>query len=125
MDNSIIALLAENDEEIAIFDAILNTKERTYHYLNKSVGVFNLDELQDSYCFIHFRFYKADIRRLRILFRIPVEIILRNGIKVSGVEALCILLRRLAYPNRFVTNYQSIFLCSAILNLISVVGIQI
>lgn len=96
--------LTEDDEELAIFDYILNTKNRKYHYLKKRVGVFRLDELDDNFCWTHFRFYKVDIRRLRALFDIPHEIILPNRIKVSGEEALCILLRRLAYPNRYVTN---------------------
>lgn len=81
----------------------INTKNRVYHYLNKNPGVFRLDELSDSFCFINFRFYKADIRKLKLLFQIPDEIILECRIKVSGEEALCILLRRLVYPNRFET----------------------
>lgn len=98
----LIPLLTEDDEEIALFDYILNTKNRNDHNLKKRVFVFRLDELDDNYCFTHFRFYKADIRRLQVLFRIPEEIILKNRIKVPGEEALCILLRRLAYPNRYV-----------------------
>lgn len=94
--------LTENDEELVIFDLILNTKDRNYHYLKKREGVFRLDELDDSFCYVHFRFYKQDIRRLKEVFEIPDEIILKNRINVSGEEALCILLRRLAYPNRFV-----------------------
>lgn len=97
-----IALLAEDDEEIAIFDAILNTKIRHNRYLEKIPGVFRLDELNDDFCVTHFRFRKEDIRKLRIRFRIPEEIILKTRVKVSGEEALCILLRRLAYPNRLV-----------------------
>lgn len=97
----LIPLLAENDEEILIFNEILNTKNRNYHYLKKRPGVFRLDELDDNYCFTHFRFYKADIRRLVALFQIPEEIILKNRVKLSGEEGLCILLRRLAYPNRY------------------------
>jgi len=88
------------DEELAIIDYILNTKDRKYHNLKKRQGVFRLEELDDNYCFTNFRFYKNDIRRLRVSFEIPDEIILERGIKVSGEEALCILLRRLAYPNR-------------------------
>lgn len=98
----LVHLVAENDEELAIFDLILNTKNRTYHYLKKGAGVFRLDDLDDNFCFTHFRFYKSDIRKLRILFNIPDEIVLETRIKVPGEEAFCILLRRLAYPNRFV-----------------------
>lgn len=84
-----------------MFDLILNTKNRQYHYLDKLPGVFDLDKLTDSFCFVHFRFYKADIRRLVVSFDIPHEIILKTGSKVTGELALCILLKRLAYPNRF------------------------
>lgn len=88
------------DEDLAVIDYIINTKDRVYHYLEKSDGVFRLDELNDNYCFTNFRFYKNDIRKLTALFKIPEEIILRTRVKVSGEEAMCILLRRLAYPNR-------------------------
>lgn len=99
--DEIIPLIAENDEEIIIFDYILNTKNRTYHYLDKKPGVFRLEELGDSYCHIHFRFYKADIFRMKALLNIPNEIILKTRIRVNGEEALCIMLRRLAYPCRW------------------------
>lgn len=99
----LLPLLTEDDEELVIFDYILNTKNRQYHYLKKRAGEFRLDELDDNFCYTNFRFYKADIRRLRVLFHIPNEIILPNRVKVSGEEGLCILLRRLAYPNRYVT----------------------
>lgn len=101
----IIPLLTEDDEEMVIFDMILNDKDRNYHNLKKREGVFRLDELDDNFCFTHFRFSKVDIRRLRVLFEIPEEIILENRIKVSGEEALCILLRRLSYPNRSVKYF--------------------
>lgn len=96
----IIPLLADNDDEIIIFDEILNTPNRQYHLLKKKLGVFRLDDLDDNYCHTHFRFYKRDIRRLIVLFEIPELIILENRVKVSGEEAFCILLKRLAYPNR-------------------------
>ncbi len=94
--------LTEDDEELVIFDLILNEKDRKYHYLKKREFVFRLNDLDESFCYVHFRFYKEDIRRLKRVFQIPDEIILKNRINVSGEEALCILLRRLAYPNRFV-----------------------
>lgn len=105
----IIPHLAENDEEILIFDYILNSKDRKYHYLKKSAGVFRLDELDDNYCFTHFRFYKDDIRRLRVLLLIPEEIVLETRITVSGEEALCILLKRLSYPNRHVIASKTLY----------------
>lgn len=97
----IIPLITDDDEELVIFDMILNTKNREYHYLDKKPGVFNLDELTDDFCFTHFRFYKADIKKLRVGLNIPEEIKLKSGAKIGGLCALCVLLKRLAYPNRF------------------------
>lgn len=58
----LLPYLTEDDEELlVIFDIILNTKNRNYHYLKKREGVFRLDELDENFCFTHFRFYKADI----------------------------------------------------------------
>lgn len=92
--------LEENDEDIALYDHILNSKNRFYHYLDREPGVFNLDNLNDSYCYFHFRFYKDDIRKLVRLLNIPEQISLKSRVKVAGEEALCILLKRLSYPNR-------------------------
>lgn len=105
----LLPYLTEDDEELVILDFILNTKDRKYHYLKRREGHFRLDELEDSFCYVNFRFYKEDIRRLKEVFQIPDEIVLKNRTNVSGEEALCILLRRLAYPNRFVKNNFTIF----------------
>lgn len=100
-----IPFLTENDDELMMFDMILNTKDRNEHYLEKLPGNFDLNKLSDSFCYIHFRFYRADIYRLVAAFNIPEEITLKTGAKVKGVEALCILLKRLAYPNRSVIKH--------------------
>lgn len=96
----IIPLFEENDEDVALCDYILNTKNRTYHYIAKQHGVFDLEKLSESYCWLHFRFYKADIKELIRLFNVPDLIRLKSGVKVFAEEALCIVLQRLAYPNR-------------------------
>lgn len=96
----LIPLLEEKDEDIAIFDYILNTKNRVYHYLDKQPGIFNLETLGESYCYTHFRFYKNDIRSLVRLLNIPDWIPLKSRVKVSGEEAFCIVLHRLSYPKR-------------------------
>lgn len=38
-----LPLLTNDDEELVLFDLILNTKDREYHYLDKIPGVFDLD----------------------------------------------------------------------------------
>ncbi|XP_037044424.1 uncharacterized protein LOC119080269 [Bradysia coprophila] len=97
----ILALEGEDDEDVAVADFILNTKNRVYHYLEKEPGTFNLADLGDSYCHTHFRFYKDDITRLISALGIPNQISLDTRVKVSGEEALCILLHRLSYPKRY------------------------
>lgn len=49
-----------------------------------------------------FRFSADDIIEMRRLLRIPEDIILANRTRMNGEEALLILLRRLAYPCRWV-----------------------
>ena len=68
----------------------------------------SLENFTDSQCKTVFRFYKEDLAKL----------------KQSGIEALCILLRRLAYPNRLedLTDMFSrpVYELSYILNMILV-----
>lgn len=97
--------MINNDEEIIIFDQLLNTSDRNRHYLEK-IGVFDLDKLTDAFCYLHFRFYKADIRRLVAAFNIPSKIIIKTGVTMSGEEAMCLLLMRLAYPIRFLARFS-------------------
>lgn len=98
--NWIPILEEETEEDVLLMDYVFNTKNRTYHYMDREEGVFNLDSLGDSYCHTHFRFYKSDIRLLVQHLNIPHEIILKSRVKVGGEEALCILLHRLSYPKR-------------------------
>ncbi|KAL1444406.1 hypothetical protein MTO96_029883 [Rhipicephalus appendiculatus] len=48
----------------------------------------------------YFRFEKEDIRKLRVALSIPETVVTAQRVPVPGDEALCITLRRLAYPNR-------------------------
>ncbi|VEN56645.1 unnamed protein product [Callosobruchus maculatus] len=56
--------------------------------------------LLEQECKVNFRFEKRHIPRLVQALRIPDELNTDSQHKVSGQEALCILLRRLSYPNR-------------------------
>ena len=63
---------------------------------------FDLDELNDDQCRVSFRFYKNHIYDLKEALNIPEEIICYNNVRVDGIEALCTVLKRFAYPCRFV-----------------------
>lgn len=62
---------------------------------------FNLDELENDECKAEFRFEKEDIFTLRDVLQLPARIICYNGTNVSSLEALCIFLKRYAYPCRY------------------------
>ena len=47
------------------------------------------------------RFQKDDVHRLKHALGVPQMIMLENGSKMEGSEALCITLQRYAYPCRY------------------------
>ena len=59
-----------------------------------------MDSFTDSECRDYFRFSKLDLRRLHRALRLPDQIRCQNRSKCPSEEALMILLRRLATPNR-------------------------
>ena len=59
----------------------------------------NLEVLTSEKCKSLFRFEKHNHHQLRRLLLIPEELNASNRTRCSGIEGLCILLRRLAYPN--------------------------
>ena len=61
---------------------------------------FRFDDLSDVACMKSFRFRKEDIPTLAVALRFPDEVVTDNGVKASGLESLCILLRRLALKGR-------------------------
>lgn len=62
---------------------------------------FNLELLCDDECRTEFRFLKNDIYRLNDALQIPDNICCYNGTVCTSIEALCILLKRFAYPCRY------------------------
>ena len=62
---------------------------------------FNLVEMKDDECLAEFRVRKADIPLLVEALGIPTEFVCEQRSVVDGTEALCMLLKRLAYPCRY------------------------
>ena len=62
---------------------------------------FDLSLLNDDECESEFRFLGGDIDRLTEVFRLPPEFICYNGVTFDADEALCIFLKRFAYPYRY------------------------
>ena len=62
---------------------------------------FELDSLSDDECKSEFRFLKHDIYALLDVLNLPDKITCQNRFFVYSDEALCLLLRRFAYPCRY------------------------
>ena len=89
-----------SDEEFALLYDINTSKNRDVEY--RICNAFNLDEISDE-CLVEFRFQKNDIPILVAALQFPDEIQcgMYNDLRVSSVEALCVVLKRLAFPCRY------------------------
>ena len=61
---------------------------------------FDLTRVTDEECKAEFRFGLAELPLLAKVLAIPGAFVCRNGTVATGMEGLCILLRRFAYPCR-------------------------
>ncbi|XP_065067584.1 uncharacterized protein LOC135693124 [Rhopilema esculentum] len=89
-----------DDEELALLEFENRPKpylEIPYWQYKK----FDLDEMTNDECKGEFRFEKRDIFNLQEIFHFPEEIVTYNRIRVDTTEAICILLKRFAYPCRY------------------------
>ena len=62
---------------------------------------FDLDDMDEIECLAEFRFEKQHIPPLAEALRIPPYFIMERRSRVTGIEGLCILLKRVAYPCRY------------------------
>lgn len=86
------------DEFLLLYDA--NTsKNPDFPY--DCYGSFDLNEMDDSECLAEFRFHKNDVPVLLEALQLPQSFTCHQGTICDGIEALCITLRRFAYPCRY------------------------
>ena len=69
--------------------------------LQNTYNKFDLDNLSDDECCVNFRFVKKHIYQLQEALEIPEEFVCYNNVTIDGLEALCIILKRYAYPCRY------------------------
>ena len=62
---------------------------------------FNINDWTEDECWADFRFHKDDLYRLQNALNFVQPIITDNRLNVDPLEALCILLKRLAFPCRY------------------------
>lgn len=88
-----------SDEEFVLLYDVNTSKNPDFPYWN--YDRFDLENLTNEECKAEFRFHKNDIYSLADILRLPEEITFYNGIIVQSIPALCMLLKRLAYPCRY------------------------
>ena len=86
------------DEFLLLYDA--NTsKNPDFPY--DCYGSFDLNEMDDSECLAEFRFHKNDVLVLLEGFQLSQSFTCHQETICDGTEALCITLRRFAYPCKY------------------------
>lgn len=88
-----------SDEEFVLLYDLNHSKNLELPY--EEYGRFDLDEMEDSECIAEFRVSKHDLTTLRDALQIPESFTCQQGSVCDGMEGLCMLLRRLAYPCRY------------------------
>lgn len=90
--------LIDEDEFVLLYD--LNTsKNPVFPYEN--YDVFKLENVDEAECKAEFRVEKGDLPQLAEVLGIPREFRCDQRTVCDGMEGLCMLLRRLAYPCRY------------------------
>ena len=89
------ANIIDDEEFVLLYDV---NKSRNPDYPYWSYEKFNLDSLSDDECKAEFRFLRSDIHRLLDIFQFPESFMCYNGTVYDSTEALCIFLKRFAYP---------------------------
>ena len=86
------------DEFLLLYDA--NTlKNPDFPY--DCYGSLDLNEMDNSKCLAEFCFHKNDVPVLLEALQLPQSFTCHQGTTCDGIEALCIILRRFAYPCRY------------------------
>ena len=88
----------DDEEFLLLYDAHFS-KNLELPY--KEYGKFDLQTIEDDECIAEFRFAKHDIPFLVQTLGIPDYMWCYQGTRFSGIEGICLLLRRLAYPCRY------------------------
>ena len=92
------ANLISNEDFVLLYE-MFQSKNPNFPY--DEYARFDLENMSEAECKAEFRFEKNDLPVLAEALQIPPSFKLNQGSLVDGMEGLCMLLRRLAYPCRF------------------------
>ena len=76
-------------------------KSKNPDMLHGTYSSFDLENLSDDECRVNFRFKKDHIYDLQEALDIPIEFLCYNNVTIDSLEALCIMLKRFAFPCRY------------------------
>ena len=88
-----------DDEEFVLLYDLYASKDLDFPY--DAYAPFDLEELDEAECVAEFRFRKRDVRALADVLRVPDTMTCEQGSVCTGIEGLCMLLRRMSYPCRY------------------------
>ena len=87
-----------NNEELLLFDSAKRKRNPHGMLPYRTYDRFFLEDLDESQCFVKFRFKMEDSYNLAAALRLPEVFRCKSGVVVDSVKALCICLKRLFYP---------------------------
>ena len=94
--------LISEEEFVLLYDEIItNNNSKHSYFAYTEYEPFNWENYDPLTCKIELRFEKSDIPRLQDVLQIPEWVKFYRSSYCPGLEALCILLRRLAFPVRY------------------------
>ena len=88
-----------SDEEFLISYEKFQPKNPDFN--NENYPAFNLDDISSADCYADFRFQKEHIPRLAQALQLPATFRCEQRSVCDGIEGLCMLLKRVAYPCRY------------------------
>ena len=90
--------LISEEEFLLLYDVNRSTN---LDFPYEQYRLFDLDDMQNDECLAEFRVRKNDLFFLADVLGIPDQFILEQRSVVRGMEALCMLLKRLSYSRRY------------------------
>lgn len=98
LTGSYLADIISDEEFVLLYDCSFSKNlELPYDEYER----FDLEEMADSECRAEFRVNKRDLPHLAECLQIPDAFVCNQGSVCDGMEAICMLLRRLSYPCRY------------------------
>ena len=88
-----------NDEEVMLLYNVNSSKNLSLPFWR--YDRFSLDNTENDEYISESQFEKEDLFLLHVVLQVPDRITCYNGTVISGIEALCICLKRYAYPCRY------------------------